>query len=84
MRLFRPSQYRQIRLALTIKESTTCLLGYSLGDVNVLTALDWSKNVFRESKGNYPHEVVQILWLPKIPRSETIGLGKQDHRRRNG
>lgn len=76
VRLFRPSQYRQIRLALTIKESTTCLLGYSLGDVNVLTALDWSNNVFRESKGNYPHEVIQILWQ-KNPKSEPYRLGNK-------
>ncbi len=46
--LFRPGEYRQMKLALTIKESTTLLLGYALGDVNVLTALDWSRNVFLE------------------------------------
>jgi SIR2-like domain len=58
--LFRPAEYRQVRLALTIKESTTCLLGYGLGDVNVLTALDWSKNVYKKDQGDYPHEVIQI------------------------
>jgi hypothetical protein len=59
--LFRPSEYRQIKLALTIKESTTLLLGYGLGDVNVLTALDWSRNVFKSEETNYPNDVVQIL-----------------------
>lgn len=59
--LFRPSEYRQIKLALTIKESTTLLLGYGLGDVNVLTALDWSKNVFKSEEANYPNDVVQVL-----------------------
>jgi hypothetical protein len=59
--LFRPAEYRQIRLALTIKESTTCLLGYGLGDVNVLTALDWSRNVYEKEQGDYPHEVIQIF-----------------------
>ena len=59
--LFRPNQYRQIKLALTIKESTTLLLGYGLGDVNVLTALDWSRNVFKSEQVNYPHDVIQIL-----------------------
>jgi len=58
--LFRPAEYRQARLALTIKESTTCLLGYGLGDVNVLTALDWSKNVYEKDQGDYPHEVIQV------------------------
>jgi hypothetical protein len=59
--LFRPSQYRQIKLALTIKESTTVLIGYGLGDVNVLTALDWSRNVFKGEQENYPNDVVQVL-----------------------
>ena len=59
--LFRPSEYRQIKLALTIRESTTLILGYGLGDVNVLTALDWSRNVFKGAQANYPHAVIQVL-----------------------
>jgi len=59
--LFRPNEYRQIKLALTVKESTTLLLGYGLGDVNVLTALDWSNNVFISEQINYPHEVIQVI-----------------------
>src|SRR5262249_26101486 len=50
--LFRPTEYRQMKLALTLKESTTLLLGYGLGDVNVLTALDWSRNVFQHQSVN--------------------------------
>jgi hypothetical protein len=60
--LFRPTEYRQIKLALTIKESTTLLIGYGLGDVNVLTALDWSRNVFKAAETTYPSDVIQILW----------------------
>ena len=59
--LFRPNEYRQIKLALTIRESTTLFIGYGLGDVNVLTALDWSRNVFSGKNENYPHDVIQIL-----------------------
>jgi hypothetical protein len=59
--LFRPSEYRQIKLALTVKESTTLILGYGLGDVNVLTALDWSRNVFSAKQKNYPSGVIQVL-----------------------
>jgi hypothetical protein len=59
--LFRPNEYRQIKLALTIKESTVLLFGYGLGDVNVLTALDWSKNVFEGQESNYPQDIVQIV-----------------------
>jgi hypothetical protein len=67
--LFRPNEYRQIKLALTIKESTTVLLGYGLGDVNVLTAIDWSKNVFVSKQENYPHDVIQI-YRTKNPKDE--------------
>lgn len=59
--LFRPNEYRQIKLALTLKESTTLLLGYGLGDDNVLTAFDWSKNVFDEVIKSYPNETIQIV-----------------------
>jgi hypothetical protein len=60
--LFRPTEYRQIKLALTIKESTTLFVGYGIGDVNVLTALDWSRNVFKNEQGPYPSDVVQVLY----------------------
>ncbi len=63
--LFRPNEYRQIKLALTIRESTTLLLGYGLGDVNVLTALDWSNNVFKGEPATYPSGVIQILRADK-------------------
>jgi SIR2-like protein len=63
--LFRPNEYRQIKLALTIRESTTLLLGYGLGDVNVLTALDWSNNVFKGGPATYPSGVIQILRADK-------------------
>jgi len=59
--LFRPTEYRQIKLALMIKESTMLIIGYGLGDVNVLTALDWSKNVYKGEEGNYPNEVIQVV-----------------------
>lgn len=59
--LFRPNEYRQIKLALTIRESTTLIVGYGIGDVNVLTALDWSKNVFSGKQENYPHDVIQVV-----------------------
>jgi hypothetical protein len=36
-------------------------LGYGLGDVNVLTALDWSKNVFKCGEATYPNDVIQVL-----------------------
>lgn len=59
--LFRPNEYRQSKLAMTIRESTTLILGYGLGDVNVLSAVDWSKNIYTE-ENEYPHEIIQALW----------------------
>lgn len=60
--LFRPNQYRQQKLSLSIKESTTLIIGYGLGDVNVLTAVDWTKNVYSEQRINYPHDIIQLLY----------------------
>lgn len=67
--LFRPNQYRQQKLSLSIKESTTLIIGYGLGDVNVLTAVDWSQNVYIDQRIEYPHEIIQLLYAEK-PQSE--------------
>lgn len=63
IKLFRPNNYRQLKLPLLIKESTTLLIGYSLNDINVLTALDWSKNVYQQSSKNYPNNIYQFLYV---------------------
>ncbi|MFR3072520.1 MAG: SIR2 family NAD-dependent protein deacylase, partial [Paeniclostridium sp.] len=57
--LFRPNEYRQSKLATTIRESTTLVLGYGLGDINVLSALDWSKNIYA-NENEYPHDIIQL------------------------
>lgn len=75
--LFRPNEYRQIRLALTLKESTVLFLGYGLGDVNVLTAVDWSKNVFRGGTTDFPQELIQVLRKPnpnEMPYRDRNGI----------
>ncbi len=59
--LFRPGDYRQTKLSLMLKESTTIFLGYGLGDLNVLTALDWSKNVYGGSDNSHSNKCIQIL-----------------------
>lgn len=65
--IFRPNEYRQSKLAMTIRESTTLVLGYGLGDINVLSALDWSKNIYT-NRNEYPHEIIQAFWTqdPKL------------------
>jgi len=66
--LFRPTQYRQQKLPLILKESVTLMIGYNLGDFNVLTAMDWSKNVYYAQNINYPHDIIQFLYNPEVPR----------------
>ena len=66
--LFRPSDYRQAKLALTLKESTTIFVGYGLGDINVLTAIDWVNNVYNHDyKNQFAHDVIQLLYTNETP-----------------
>jgi hypothetical protein len=37
------------------------MIGYRLGDFNVLTAVDWSKNVFNNEPVNFPQGIIQII-----------------------
>jgi len=62
--LFRPNEYRQAKLATAIKESTTVFLGYALGDINVLTAIDWSRNVYTDTAPVRPTEFILVLFSP--------------------
>jgi len=62
IKLFRPNEYRLQKLSLTINESTTLIMGYGIGDPNVLTALDWSRNVYQNSKTHYPNGVIQLVY----------------------
>ncbi|MDU6975949.1 MAG: SIR2 family protein [Clostridiales bacterium] len=74
--LFRPNEYRQVKLNLLLKESTTVLIGYGLGDINVLTAVDWSKNVFHRKGSDYPNNIIQIVYQDK-PQDEAY-IDKND------
>jgi len=67
--LFRPNQYRQQKLSLSLKESTTLMIGYGLGDINVLTAVDWTNNVYSSQKITYPHGLIQLLYTD-TPKAE--------------
>jgi hypothetical protein len=67
--LFRPNQYRQQKLPLILKESLTILIGYNLGDFNVLTAVDWSRNVFKDQVEDYPQDIIQFYHTAR-PKTE--------------
>ncbi|GAB6107799.1 SIR2 family NAD-dependent protein deacylase [Fusibacter bizertensis] len=60
--LFRPTEYRQIKLPIILKESTTIFIGYGLGDINVQSAIDWTQKVFSQKNTSFcPNEVIQLL-----------------------
>ena len=63
IRMFRPDDYRQARLPMLIKESCVLMIGYGLGDTNVITAMDWAKNVYKTT-ARYKIELptIQLLY----------------------
>ena len=65
-KLFRPNDYRQARLPFLIKESTMLMIGYALGDINVLTACDWARNVY-VTKTSQKSEIIQLLYKENNP-----------------
>lgn len=67
--LFRPMEYRQTKLSLLFRESTTVCIGYGLGDINVQTAIDWSTSLFRlESKKKIPNSIIQFYYSKEAKR----------------
>lgn len=67
--LFRPNEYRQAKLATMIKEALTVFLGYGLGDINVQTAVDWSRNVYTDTEAVMDEQFVMVLYS-ESPTSE--------------
>lgn len=68
--LFRPNEYRQARLPFLLKESSVLMIGYGLGDINVQTAVDWTRNVFDQRDSEYESCIIQLLYNPDNPREE--------------
>lgn len=60
VRLFRPDQYRQLRLAFLFKESTTVFIGYSIGDFNVQSAIDRSRCSYNRPEDSEHIDVISI------------------------
>lgn len=56
----RISDYRHARLPFLIKESTVLMIGYSMNDLNVLSAVDYSKNVYSNDMP-YDTPIIQLL-----------------------
>lgn len=60
-RTLRLSDYRHVRLPFLLKESTVLMIGYSLNDLNVLSAVDYSKNVYTNISSAYETPIIQLL-----------------------
>ncbi len=68
-KLFRPGEYRYSRLPFLMKESLVLLIGYKVGDINVLTAIDWANNLYKNSMDTYDFPIIQLVRKP-IPRDD--------------
>jgi hypothetical protein len=70
--LLAPIDYQRLKLPLLLIESTTLMLGYSLGDINVRAAVAWSGSFRNESQlqiADPQGTLVQALYSP-TPREE--------------
>jgi SIR2-like domain len=71
--LLGPIDYQRLKLPLLLAESSTVMLGYALGDMNVRAAMEWSRS-FKASQGLQLSRgqgvVVQALYVPDSPRAE--------------
>lgn len=65
----RVSDYRHARLPFLIKESTVLMVGYSLNDLNVLSAVDYSQNVYTNVSATFETPIIQLLYK-KYPNQE--------------
>jgi SIR2-like protein len=62
--LLAPIDYQRLKLPLLLLESTTLMLGYALGDINVRAAVEWSRSFRGERQLQLTHPqgtVVQAL-----------------------
>lgn len=64
-RMMRPSDYRHSRLPILFKESTVLMIGYALGDINVISALDYRNNVYTNSS-ILDNCIIQLVYNEKI------------------
>lgn len=77
IRNLRPGTYRQSKLAHLMAESTTLMLGYSYGDVNVQTAAEIvrSKGLLEVAPSDRPGSSLIIQLVRTSSPTEQVGLG---------
>lgn len=62
----RPSDYRHNRLPILLNENTILMIGYALGDLNVLSAIDYRNNVFKNIK-LIENSIIQLVYTEREP-----------------
>ena len=68
VKLLAPIDYPRLKLPLVLFESMTLMLGYALGDINVRSAMEWSRSFRRDDRVRRAREqgtVVQALYRPE-------------------
>jgi len=77
--LLAPLDYQRLKLPLLFAESTTLMLGYALGDINVRAAMEWAKSFQSQARlpgsPNLHGKVILALYHP-TPSPEPI-IGEQ-------
>lgn len=83
--MFRPGDYRQVRLPFLMKESTVLMVGYGFGDINVISAVDWSRNVYQNIIETCDTDIIQLLYCDPDQDTKTGAIPRRirDHRFRN-
>ena len=59
LEFFRPGNYAQTKLSQLLHDHFTLFVGYSLSDINLLTALDWAENVYQTKGGFLGYETIK-------------------------
>ncbi len=73
--LFRPNQYRQQKLSLSIKESTTLIIGYGLGDVKCFNSSILDKTYILMQKTLTILMTLFNFFILKIQKNYHIEIG---------
>lgn len=71
----RPSDYRHSRLPILLKENTVLMIGYAIGDLNVLSAIDYRNNVYGNIS-SIDNSIIQLVYTttPKDECYEDNGI----------
>jgi hypothetical protein len=62
-----PSGYRHVRLGVLFAESTTLMVGYRLGDINVQTALHYARVYRNPSAELHPADIGDVVFFNRTP-----------------